>query len=67
MDFFQREGQNCLYVADNPTKDFVAAKKINWHTIQISRKNGEYGKASVDKYHQADEVIHTLYDLEMLI
>lgn len=32
----------CMYVADNPIKDFFGAKKIGMYTIQIVRPGGEY-------------------------
>lgn len=67
MDVFQCEGPKCLYVADNPAKDFVAAKNHNWRTVQIARKDGEYSGISVDEKYQADEIIHTLYDLEVIV
>lgn len=66
MNFFQCNGSCCHYVADNPTKDFITAKKFGWHTIQVSRQEGEYSNISVDKYHQADELIHSLYELKKL-
>jgi putative hydrolase of the HAD superfamily len=35
-------GPCCVYIGDNPTKDFVAPNRLGWHTIQISRPIGEY-------------------------
>jgi len=35
-------GENCVYVADNPTKDFVAPNRLGWRTVQISRTEGVY-------------------------
>jgi len=32
----------CIYVADNPIKDFFGAKKIGMYTIRIVRPSGEY-------------------------
>ncbi|MCK5114709.1 MAG: HAD family hydrolase [Phycisphaerae bacterium] len=34
--------ENCLYIADNPTKDFVAPNKLGWMTIQYKRKGQIY-------------------------
>jgi putative hydrolase of the HAD superfamily len=37
---FGCSGPECTYIGDNPIKDFVAAKAMNWTTIRIRRKNG---------------------------
>jgi len=34
--------ENCLYISDNPTKDFVAPNKLGWMTIQYVRKGQIY-------------------------
>jgi len=26
----------CLYIADNPTKDFIAPNQLDWHTVQVT-------------------------------
>ena len=31
------EAQACAYVADNPAKDFVAANRLGWRTVQYLR------------------------------
>jgi len=32
----------CLYIGDNPAKDFVAANRLGWTTVQIDRGEGIY-------------------------
>ena len=34
------EGERCAYVADNPSKDFVAPKQLGWRTVRIRRTLG---------------------------
>ena len=34
--------QDCVYVADNPSKDFVAPNRLGWRTVQILRVDGVY-------------------------
>jgi putative hydrolase of the HAD superfamily len=34
---YRTSGENCIYVADNPAKDFVAPNALGWRTVQISR------------------------------
>jgi putative hydrolase of the HAD superfamily len=60
-------GSECVYIGDNPAKDFVAAKKMGWKTIRIFRKNGEYSNIIVDKEYQADFEIFTLFELKKLV
>jgi len=36
----------CVYVADNPGKDFVAPNRLGWHTIRVREKIGLYREAS---------------------
>lgn len=33
-------GSECVYVADNPHKDFAGPKQLGWHTIRIRRPEG---------------------------
>jgi putative hydrolase of the HAD superfamily len=34
--------QECLYVADNPSKDFIAPNALSWRTVQVRRAGGVY-------------------------
>jgi putative hydrolase of the HAD superfamily len=36
----------CVYVADNPGKDFVGPNRLGWHTIRVREQIGLYGNAS---------------------
>lgn len=38
-------GLACVYIADNPAKDFVAPNRMGWHTIQVRREDGVYADA----------------------
>ena len=35
-------GPACLYIADNPRKDFIAPVQLGWRTVQIHRLEGIY-------------------------
>ncbi len=37
-------GGECVYVGDNPKKDFVAPNELGWLTVHICRAGGEYEK-----------------------
>lgn len=36
----------CVYVADNPGKDFVGPNRLGWHTIRVRETIGLYGDGS---------------------
>lgn len=38
-------GPSCVYIADNPTKDFVAPRQLGWATIRLRRPRGIYADA----------------------
>ena len=62
-EHFMVPHSECLYVGDNQTKDFVAARKLGWKTICIVRPGGEYSGAEVDRSYRADRNILSLDDL----
>ncbi len=53
----------CVYVGDNPAKDFVAPNRLGWTTIQVAREQGEYSGVAADALpadHRAKHVVRTL-------
>jgi len=42
MDALKVKGEECLYVGDNPAKDFVGARALGWKTVRVRRKDGIY-------------------------
>ncbi|AEE96754.1 HAD family hydrolase [Mahella australiensis] len=54
---------NCLYIGDNPNKDFIAAKKLGWHTMRINRGYGEYSGYFIDEQHEAEETVSNLMEI----
>ena len=56
-------GSEQLYVGDNPNKDFIAAKLLEWKTIQVCRPDGIYADAVVNGTHEASMKISSLYEL----
>jgi putative hydrolase of the HAD superfamily len=61
------QGKECVYVADNPHKDFVTAKSLNWRTVQICREGGEYSKITPEKSHDANFKIKSLLELKNIL
>jgi len=60
-------GCNCIYVGDNPKKDFVTPKKLGWLTVQVKRDRGEYKDLSVKQEYCANFEIASLFELESII
>lgn len=58
------KGEECVYVADNPQKDFVTAKKLGWLTVQICREGGEYSQIVPQENYEAYSKIQTLMELK---
>ena len=57
-----------VYVADNPNKDFIGARRTGIHTIQLLRPDGEYaGSAAPTPDHAASHVINDLAELEGIL
>lgn len=67
MQSLRCRGKECVYVADNPRKDFVTAKILDWMTVQICREGGEYSHVTTDTSHAADMKISSLTELKDII
>jgi putative hydrolase of the HAD superfamily len=63
MELSQLQGCECLYIGDNPRKDFVTANKLNWLTIQICRQDGEYSEVTGENGYEANYRISSLFEL----
>ncbi|BAZ12826.1 HAD-superfamily hydrolase, subfamily IA, variant 1 [Calothrix sp. NIES-4071] len=66
MELAEATGSECVYVGDNPNKDFVTAKQLDWLTIQICRE-GEYTNVITSSEYKADLKIESLIDLMEVI
>ncbi|NOU74688.1 HAD-IA family hydrolase, partial [Paenibacillus sp. LMG 31458] len=57
----------CVYIGDNPQKDFITAKRLGWTTVCIKRTDGLYGDVVVDPEYLADYFISSLFELSPFI
>jgi len=62
-DRLEVEHSACMYVADNPAKDFVAPKALGWKTVQITRSKGIYRDVHADPEAKAHHAVETLVRL----
>jgi len=53
-------GPQCAYVADNPSKDFVAPNQLGWRSVMVRRPGGLYGDCSAAAGGQPQVVIDSL-------
>ncbi|OOR22363.1 HAD family hydrolase [Bacillus cereus] len=52
--------QQCVYIGDNLSKDFITAKKLKWLTIHINREDGIYHNLIVEQAYKAHYTIDNL-------
>ena len=57
----------CVYIGDNPNKDFVTARQLNWFTIRVRRPGGEHFAVQLDNTQEADTEIKSLHELESVL
>ncbi|GMU21774.1 MAG: hypothetical protein AMXMBFR13_18630 [Phycisphaerae bacterium] len=62
---FGCRGNSCLYVADNPCKDFIAPSRLGWQTIWLRRPGGLYCHAPVPPGGRPDHELTTLRHLDV--
>jgi putative hydrolase of the HAD superfamily len=67
LDVLKTEGKNCVYVADDLTKDFIAPNKLGFGTIQLIRPNGIHHDKAPDEYAKPKYVIKSLDELPRLL
>jgi putative hydrolase of the HAD superfamily len=45
QEFFRCDGSRCVYVADNPAKDFQAPRELHWRMVRVQRQGGLHADA----------------------
>lgn len=55
---------SCIYVADNPAKDFLAPNRLGWRTVQIRRSDGIYAGLVAPSGGKPQAVIDTLDNVD---
>jgi len=64
MKYFNINKNECIYIGDNPNKDFIGAREIGIKTIRIIRKNGDHIATFLGKDYEADLNLHNLLELK---
>ncbi|MBE6044711.1 MAG: HAD family hydrolase [Clostridium thermopalmarium] len=66
-DSFKLSSKECIYIGDNPNKDFIGAKAAGYNTIRIIRKYGDYVHLRLDEEYEADYEVKSLKDIIPII
>lgn len=61
------EPARCVYVGDNPAKDFAGPIRLGWHSVRIRRPGGLHAQAPDDPVFPAEKSIASLAELRGLI
>lgn len=64
VKFFNVKCGECVYIGDNPNKDFITCKKLDMKTVRIIRKQGNHMKIFLDEEYEADININDLEELK---
>lgn len=51
------------YIGDNPTKDFIGARKLGWKTVRIRRQGGLHAETEAESGYDGDCTITSLDEL----
>jgi putative hydrolase of the HAD superfamily len=66
-DHYRVTGPACVYVADNPAKDFIAPRALGWRTVQIVRPGAIHALQVPGGGVHADTVITSLDALDAVL
>ncbi|NRT73713.1 HAD family hydrolase [Clostridium beijerinckii] len=67
MNYFNIDANKCIYIGDNPNKDFIGARELGIQTIRILRENGDHIRTFLDKEYEGDFNIKDLWKLQILL
>lgn len=57
------KAEECVYIGDNPKKDFIGARTVGMMTVRIVREAGDNMKLVPQPGYESDEVIRNLMEL----
>jgi len=67
LEYFNVTGAECVYIGDNPAKDFIAPNKLGFMTVQLVTAGGVHKTVPADKEAQAKYVIDSISQLPGLL
>jgi putative hydrolase of the HAD superfamily len=66
-DYFNVPGECCVYLADNPHKDFITPNERGWATIRIRRPGQLYADVRLDERYEAQNTVTDLSEAVELL
>ncbi len=67
MKQFNLQPRQCVYIADNEAKDFLAPNTLGWRSVKVLRPGGVYfSTAAITDSYKPQFVIETLDDLNLI-
>jgi putative hydrolase of the HAD superfamily len=57
----------CIYIADNPIKDFIAPRRLGWRTIRVRRPGGIHCHMNCSKEVQPSIELNDLSEVPALL
>lgn len=63
LKYFNCKKEECIYVGDNPNKDFIGARKVGIKTVRIVREVGDHMNTFLEKEYEADFVVRDLREI----
>ena len=60
---FSMSAEHCWYIADNPSKDFLAPNRLGWNTIRVEHVERLNPTSAPSEAHEAQAVVETLDDV----
>ena len=67
LEYYKMTGADCVYIGDNPAKDFIAPNKLGFMTVQLVTAVGVHKTGPADKEAQAKYVIDSIDQLPGLL
>jgi len=66
METLGCDGTDCVYVGDNPVKDFITARNLDWMTVRVRRNDGQHSQVETGKDFDAEWTVESLGELVKL-
>jgi len=67
LEYYKTTGADCVYIGDNPEKDFIAPNKLGFMTVQLVTAISVHKTGPADKEAQAKYVIDSINQLPRLL
>ena len=67
LEYYKTTGDDCVYIGDNPEKDFIAPNKLGFMTVQLVTAGGVHKAKPASKEAQAGHIINRISQLPELL